>query len=259
MGASCGASLGSAFPAWRGEPLYQEEKGVVNGFDNAILTFLTQHAFHSGFANHAIRALTEFYTVKGLVLTTVLWWMWFAQDERYAANREMVIATIAAGLLALVVGRLLAHYLPFRIRPIHDPNVHLHFPESTYTEPTLRFWSSFPSDHAMMWGAIAMGIFLVYRVVGVLALLYTVLFILLPRVYLGLHYPTDVLAGLALGVVLACLMTRDAVRTRIAAPILRWIERYPAPGYTFAFVLCFEMISQFDDLRVATEAIRKAL
>lgn len=242
----------------------------MNRFDDAILTFLTQHAFHSGFANHAIRAMTEFYTVKGLVLTTVLWWIWFAHgDDRVGgrvggvsgnqSHRQIVIATIASGLLALVVGRLLAHYLPFRIRPIHDASLHLHFPESTYTEPTLRFWSSFPSDHAMMWGAIATGIFVVYRAVGVLALLYTVCFILLPRVYLGLHYPSDVLAGLAIGIALSCLLTREALRVRIAAPVLRCIDRFPAPAYTFAFILCFEMITQFDDLRIATDAIRKAL
>ena len=233
----------------------------MNGFDNAILTFLTQHAFHSGFANRAIRAMTEFYTVKGLVLTTVLWWIWFAHGDSEAGKRkrEIVIATVLAGLMALVVGRLLAHYLPFRVRPLHDSNVHLHFPESAYTESTLRFWSSFPSDHAMMWGAIATGIFLVYRTIGVLALLYTICFILLPRVYLGLHYPTYVIAGLLLGIVLAYLMTRDAVRVRVAAPVLRLTERFPAPAYAFAFILCFQMITQFDDLRIATEAIRKAL
>ncbi len=231
----------------------------MNRFDDAILTFLTQHAFHSAFANHAIRAVTEFYTIKGLVLITILWWIWFAPSKRANWNLEMVIATIASGLLALLVGRLLAHYLPFRIRPIHDPSVHLQFPEATYTETTLRFWSSFPSDHAMLWGAIATGIFLMYRVVGVLALLYTLLLILLPRVYLGLHYPTDVLAGLALGIVLAYLMTRDAVRIRIARPVLRMMERFPAFGYTFAFVLCFELITQFDDIRIVADAVRKAL
>ena len=81
----------------------------MNGFDDAILVFMTRHAFHSGFVNHAIRALTEFYTIKGLVLMTVLWGMWFARREGGESNREMVVATIVSGLLALLVGRLLGY------------------------------------------------------------------------------------------------------------------------------------------------------
>ena len=234
----------------------------MNGFDDAVLTFLTQHAFHSALVNHAIRALTDLYTVKGLLLITVLWWMWLARgehSERALWQREMVIAIIASGLIALVAGRLLAHYLPYRIRPIHDPSVHLHFPESTYTEAALRFWSSFPSDHAMLWGAVATGIFLVYRTLGMLAIIYTLLFILFPRVYLGLHYPTDVLAGLALGIAVVVVMTRDAVRRGTARPILRWIERAPSVGYTLAFLLCFELITQFDEIRIVGQAIKKVL
>jgi undecaprenyl-diphosphatase len=234
----------------------------VNGFDDAVLTFLTQHAFHSALVNHAIRALTDLYTVKGLLLITVLWWMWLARgdnSERALWQREMVIAIIASGLIALVAGRLLAHYLPYRVRPIHDPSVRLHFPESTYTEAALRFWSSFPSDHAMLWGAVATGIFLVYRTLGTLAIIYTLLFILFPRVYLGLHYPTDVLAGLALGIAVVIVMTRDAVRRGTARPILRWIERAPSIGYTLAFLLCFELITQFDEIRIVGQAIKKVL
>jgi len=231
----------------------------MNSFDTAIQTFLTHIAFSSDLLNHAIRVIAGLYTSKGLVLIPVLWWMWFKPSQRGEWEREMVIATIASGLLSLAIGRLLAHYLPFRGRPIYNPELHLHFPSAGAPEAVMRTWSSFPSDHAMLWMSVATGIFLVWRRVGVLALLYTTIFICMPRVYLGLHYPTDVLGGAAIGIVLTYVMSRDSVRTRFAVPILGWIHRFPGPCYTFAFLLCFELITQFDEIRLLEQSVSKAL
>jgi hypothetical protein len=89
----------------------------MNSFDTAIETFLTKLSFGFVF-NHAIKALTDLYTFKGLVLIPVLWWIWFQPGERRERQREMVIATIVSSLLALATGRLLADLLPFRVRPL---------------------------------------------------------------------------------------------------------------------------------------------
>jgi membrane-associated phospholipid phosphatase len=222
----------------------------MNSFDTTILTFLTHAAFSSARVNQAIGEIAAFALFKGLVLIPILWWMWFRPSKRGEWEREMVIATIASGLLATAVGRLLAHnWLAFRVRPIYNPELHLHFPLGSLHEAILRTWSSFPSDHAMLWMSVATGIFLVWRGVGVFALLYTAIFICLPRVYLGWHYPTDVLAGAAIGVAITYAMTRDAVRTRFAVPILRWIDKFPGLAYTLAFVLSFELATHFDELR----------
>jgi undecaprenyl-diphosphatase len=111
----------------------------------------------------------------------------------------------------------------------------------------------------MLWMSVATGIFLVWRRVGVLALLYTAIFICLPRVYLGLHYPTDILGGAAIWIIIAYVMTRDPVRTRFAVPILRWIHRFPGPSYTLACLLCFELITQSDEILLLGQSVSKAL
>ncbi|MCX4151401.1 MULTISPECIES: phosphatase PAP2 family protein [Paraburkholderia] len=229
----------------------------MNSFDTAILAFLTHNAFSSDLINHAIRVIADLYTFKGLVLIPILWWMWFKPSQHGEWEREMVIATIVGGLLALAIGRLLADYLPFRVRPIYNPELHLHFPSASLRD--VRTWSSFPSDHAMLWMSVATGIFLVWRRVGVLALLYTAIFICMPRVYLGLHYPTDILAGAAIGIIITYVMTRDSVRTRFAVPILGWIQRFPGGGYTLAFLLCFELITQSVEIRLLEQSVSKAV
>jgi membrane-associated phospholipid phosphatase len=63
---------------------------------------------------------------------------------------------------------------------------------------------SLPSDHAVMAGAVAMGLFLVSRRLGLLALGAAVL-MAATRVYVGAHYPEDVIAGLAVGAAVVAL------------------------------------------------------
>ncbi|GJH04278.1 phosphatase PAP2 family protein [Paraburkholderia terrae] len=220
----------------------------MNSFDSSIETYLSNIHF-SHFATRTIEAIADLYTFKGLVLIPVLWWMWFRQGECREWRREMVLATLLSGIVALFVGRLLTHWLPFRVRPIYSTELHLQFAGSNIKDALLTKWSSFPSDHAMLWMAVATGIFLVWRGIGVLAILYTVLFICVPRAYLGFHYPTDLLVGAAVGIAITYVMTRDAIRLRYATPALRWIEHRPGPSAMLAFILCLELVTQFDELR----------
>ncbi len=77
---------------------------------------------------------------------------------------------------------------------------------------------SFPSDHSVMAGATAAGLLLVSRKLGLVAVV-AALLMAFARVYVGAHYPGDVLAGLAIGaavVILGWLLLRVPL-TRAAA------------------------------------------
>ncbi|MFT4068022.1 phosphatase PAP2 family protein [Paraburkholderia sp.] len=227
-------------------------------FDTPIETYLA-HLNLGLLPNLAMRAFTDMYMFRGLVLIPILWWIWFQPSERQEWHREVVVATVVSGLLALAVGRLLANTLPFRVRPVYDTDLHLHFASESLYDAMLSKWSSFPSDHAMLWMSVATGIFIVSRLIGVLAFLYTAIFICLPRAYFGFHHPTDLLAGAAIGIAITFLMTRTSIRTRYAAPLLRWIKRYPGPSYMLAFILCYELVTQFDELRRIASVASKVL
>ncbi|WP_233843222.1 phosphatase PAP2 family protein [Dyella sp. 2HG41-7] len=206
-------------------------------------------------------AMEKFYFTRGLGLVCILWWMWFAGGPTQRRNREIVIATTIATFVALVVGRLLAHYMPFRIRPFADPDLMMRFPAdaSACKVPIIRTWSSFPSDHAMMWCAVSTGIFLYSKRLGIIAFLYTLAFICFPRIYLGMHYPTDVLAGAVLGVAISLVLNQAALRERLAAPFLDWSVKYEALFHVGIFLLSFELASQFDELRKLSEFVWKHL
>ena len=93
----------------------------------------------------------------------------------------------------------------FRVRPLNELRllsiVHYGMDNSNWKQ-----LSSFPSDHAALFFTLAVGIYFASRRAGWFCFIYYSLqFICLPRVYLGEHYSTDIVAGAAIGMVPAWL------------------------------------------------------
>lgn len=110
------------------------------------------------------------------------------------SGRDRAVAGVlwagAAPLVSLAVGQVIGGAIG-RPRPYATlTDVHLLVARTTDV--------SFPSDHATVAGAVAVGLLLVHRRWGVLASVAAVA-MAVARVYAGAHYPSDVLAGLVLG------------------------------------------------------------
>jgi PAP2 superfamily len=103
----------------------------------------------------------------------------------------------------------------------------------------LEGWSSFPSDHAAFFFALSVVFFFICRRAGVFAIAYSALVVCLPRAYLGIHYPTDLIAGALLGIGVACLTRIAPLRQAVARPVLCYFEANPAVSYGSLSVLTF--------------------
>lgn len=90
---------------------------------------------------------------------------------------------------------------------------------------------SFPSDHAVMAGAVAAGLLLVSRRLGLVAAAAAVL-MAFARVYIAAHYPWDVVAGLALGAAVA-MVGWLALRVPLTA-LTGWLRERPPLRTAFA-------------------------
>ena len=92
---------------------------------------------------------------------------------------------------------------------------------------------SFPSDHSVVAGAAAVGLLLVSRRLGVVAAA-AALLMAVTRVYVGAHFPVDVVAGLCLGGLVAgfgwLLVRRPLTRIVRTARMLPGLERLLAPS-----------------------------
>ena len=122
--------------------------------------------------------------------------------RRRDAQRAVVAAGLSAGL-ALAIASLMARVVD-RPRPfVAHHGVHLFVAHAA--DP------GFPSDHATAAFAIGVALLLRFRVWGLVTLAFAAV-LAVGRVALGIHYPTDVLAGAALGAAVALGLYAPAVR-----------------------------------------------
>lgn len=137
------------------------------------------------------------YAKYGLVVFAAL--LLVGVWQRRSASDRGLAAAVWAGLgtlLAVAVNQPVAALVAERRPYAAHPGVLVLVDRSTD-------WS-FPSDHAVMAGAAAMGLLLVSRRLGAVAAVAALLMAAV-RVYVGAHYPLDVVAGLALGALVAGL------------------------------------------------------
>jgi undecaprenyl-diphosphatase len=187
--------------------------------------------------------------LKGVVIMLLAWYALFEPhgEGRFRQRSELLLGSTLLSMAAIVAARGLAILLPFRVRPIGSPALDFHLP----TGASLRMlgWSSFPSDHAVLFFTIATGIFFVSRPLGGLALAWVASVICFPRLYLGLHWPTDILAGAALGVSIAQIAGIPAFREWVRQVTSRWHRDQPGLFFASLFLLSYEISTLFDNVR----------
>lgn len=118
-------------------------------------------------------------------------------------------------------------------------------------------WSSFPSDHAVLYFFLAAALFLISRRIGFFLFLHALLGISMARIYSGLHYPSDIAAGALIGIVLALVLVRPVARHLVPVlQLLRWEAAHPQTFYPLMFFISFQMASMFNSLRQLLSAVK---
>lgn len=164
----------------------------IQSFDNSILYYIHEH-WHNAFTNGFFTAISS-ASNGGIIWIVLGVIMLFSKKWRPTG----IILLLSVGLSA-VIGNLILKNIFCRIRPfVADPSIELiiGIPHGYY---------SFPSGHSVAAGAGAAAVFLRHKGIGAAAVIYALL-VAVSRVFLAVHYPTDVLCGLALGAVCSVLL-----------------------------------------------------
>ena len=231
----------------------------MNSFDAASLHWLNQFVARSVLFDRTAGYISDSYLFKGEFLMILIWWVWFSPSKPVRKNREIIVTTIFSAAAAIILGRTLAHFLPFRVRPLFDPLFHFPTDSAAQEHAKLRDWSAFPSDHAMLFAAMATGLVFASRRIGALAWAYWVIVIGFPRAYLGLHHPTDLIAGGALGATISWAANQARFRARLGRWPLVWADAHPGSFYACFFLFSFQLATMFDEPREIFHGIAKLL
>lgn len=226
--------------------------------DTTIFDAIQSIGGRSDLFDRAICNIATNPLLKGALPMIFFWALWFAPSSQRMAYRARLFATLVVAAVAIVIGRALASLLPFRLRPLHDPDIQMQL--SFDLDPSiLSGWSAFPSDHAVMLFSISTCIFLINRRLGYFAFAHNLIACAFGRVFLGFHWPSDVLAGALVGAVVAFILMRPITKLVCQTQLTRWLIRREQFLYPALFIITYQVTTMFNATRELASAMIDAL
>jgi undecaprenyl-diphosphatase len=218
--------------------------GGFEQWDRLLTLWVNQPAGKSPLLDKIVADIADSELLKGGIYLALYWWLWF---DRRTKRRNVVVALVAA-VATVIVSRGMQFFLPFHQRPILNPDLGLHVPLSVRPE-TYNVFSSFPSDTGALFFALSFPLWARSWPLGAAAMLWAFFVVCVPRVYLGIHYVSDVLAGIVLGIGFMAIACPLLARTRLPDLVVKFEAAHPAIFYGLAFTASLELATLFFDLR----------
>lgn len=190
---------------------------AADNVDLDVLKGVNGFADDTSWAHGAMEFLGEYGLLA--VLGLIVGLAWFRARKR--PDHDVAVA----GVLWAPIAALIAELANMPLRDWVDrPRPFVAHPAEIHVLVEGKDDPSFASDHALLTMSIAVALLLVDRKLGAVAVLVAVLQGL-ARLYVGVHYPTDVIGGFALGALVALALSPLALRGLL--PLVRRLERTP--------------------------------
>lgn len=182
--------------------------GLVRIVDKYILVYLNDLMTQNEWITFVVLILARYLIIVFIAVMIYLWFRKSPKDKDghlgigYHENRQAVVYAIFALAIGFTIDLIISYLFP-RPRPF------ISYPELVKNLDLTVDLTSFPSRHAMAVFAMATSVWMAdlwhFRNWGIL--LFIVAFLIsIARIAAGVHYPSDIVGGMILGIVSAWII-----------------------------------------------------
>jgi membrane-associated phospholipid phosphatase len=209
---------------------------------------------HGGFADEYCKVLLSTPLLSTCLFAACSFRFWTKNDEQQALRRHFLINAVFGFGIACVITLILRPWIHWSA-PVLNPDFQTLFPRD--------FWgigsdNCFPSHSTLAYFMIAAGFWPLNRRLSLCLSGLALLLVSFPRVYVGGHYPIDVLFSCGLAILILIAMWRWP---RLAN-FLDWLGLHRLPGGVkdlIFFIWIFELGEGFHSLEQLASLARHSL
>jgi membrane-associated phospholipid phosphatase len=184
------------------------------------------------------------------IFAAVFYRLWAIDDDRQLLRRTRLFAILTAIAVTFLVTLALRPLIGWPA-PALNPRFQPLFPRYLWGQGT---WNCFPSHSTLAYFTVTAGFWSLNRRLSAVLSVLALVVVSLPRVYLGGHYPVDVLFSCALSI---CMLVAIS-RWLIPPAVTQWLVRR-GPGTAIRDCLLFLWVFELGEGFRGTEFLAAAL
>lgn len=222
-------------------------------WDLDIVLFFNQFCQKSLFLDTIALVFLSVDALRTAILVALIIGIWnYGKVRNDSSANKQVIFILFSILLTLGIIEIL-NALIQSPRPIVAYEGLIQIPLTTNN--TVELWrdgwarnskhGSFPSDTVALLSAMALGVFSWKKRLGVLSILFVIFAGILPRLYFGLHYFSDMFIGFLIALLSTFFINRVNFFTRLSDLLLSLETRFPYGFGVLGFYLAYIISDKF--------------